>query len=319
MRLLRLVPNNTHIGFMRWRKLAFAWTLFVVLGSLASMWLTGLNLGLDFVGGILIEVRSASTIDLVKLRAQLGSLGLGETSLQVFGGGMDLMIRVQTAANGGSQEQAVAAIASVMHPDFEILRTEFLGPQVGQEFLRSGILATLLAIMLIGIYVWVRFDWQFGLSAVVTMLHDVIATFGLLSLFRLEFNLIIVAAILTIAGYSINDTVVLFDRVRENLRRFKTMPITALIDLSVNQCLARTVMTCCTTLLAVLALLVFGGPVLRDFSLALAWGLLVGTYSSVFISSALLLHLPSLRQARDREDENPVGPPSATRSPTGGI
>jgi preprotein translocase SecF subunit len=170
--------------------------------------------------------------------------------------------------------------------------------------LRDGLLAAVMAVLLIGAYVWFRFEWQFGLAAIITTFHDVIAIFGLFAVFQLEFNLTILAALLTIAGYSINDTVVVFDRVRENLRIYKSKPLEPLIELSVNQTLRRTIMTSGTTMFAVLALLFFGGPVLRNFSLALVWGLVIGTYSSIFVASALLLHLPSPRPA-----EKPVSPP----------
>jgi preprotein translocase SecF subunit len=298
VRPLRLFPDETRFRFMRWRKTAFLFTLLLTLASLASLWGQGLNLGVDYAGGLLIEARAEAAFDLAVLRGRIGELGLGEVTLQAFGGGKDLLIRLQEPPGGpAAQDRAIAAVKSLLQPGFEIRRTEAIGPQVSSELLRDGLLAALLAVLLIGVYVWFRFEWQFGLAAVLTTFHDVIATFGLFALFQLEFNLTILAALLTIAGYSINDTVVVFDRVRENLRQYKAMPMAALIDLSVNQTLRRTLLTSGTTLLAVLALLIFGGPVLRNFSLALVWGLVVGTYSSVFVASALLLHLPSLRRA----------------------
>ncbi|MGF1629406.1 MAG: protein translocase subunit SecF [Kiloniellaceae bacterium] len=298
MRLLRLFPDDTRFRFMRWRKTAFLFTLLVTLASLAALWAQGLNLGVDYAGGLLIEARAQEAFDLAVLRGRIGALGLGEVTLQAFGGGQDLLIRLQDPPGGpAAQDQAIAAVKALLQPGFEIRRTEAIGPQVSGELLRDGMMAAGLAVLLIGVYVWFRFEWQFGLAAVLTTFHDVIATFGLFALFQLEFNLTILAALLTIAGYSINDTVVVFDRVRENLRQYKAMPMAELIDLSVNQTLRRTLLTSGTTLLAVLALLIFGGPVLRNFSLALVWGLVVGTYSSVFIASALLLHLPPLRRA----------------------
>jgi preprotein translocase subunit SecF len=228
----------------------------------------------------------------------LATLNLGDVVLQSFGGGQDLLIRFQEQPGGPeAQQSALDALKALLGPAFQIRRSEYIGPQVSQELLERGLLAALLAVVLIGIYVWFRFEWQFGLAAVLTTFHDVIATFGLFSVFQLEFNLTILAALLTIAGYSINDTVVVFDRIRENLRPHKRLPLTDLIDRSVNQTLSRTLMTSVTTLLAVLALLLFGGPALRNFSLALVWGLVIGTYSSVFVAAALLLHLPSLRRS----------------------
>jgi preprotein translocase subunit SecF len=313
MRALRLVPDHTRFPFMRWRKVAFGATLLLTLASLAALSLVGLDLGLDFVGGLLVEARSDAPVDLAALRADLGDLHLGDTALQTFGDEHDVLIRVQEQPGGAAaQAQAIGAIKSVLAPGYEIRRTEFIGPQVSHELLRNGLLAALLSILLIGVYVWFRFEWQFGLSAVITTFHDVLATFGLFSLFHLEFNLTVVAAMLTIAGYSINDTVVVFDRIRENLRKYKSMGLPELIDLSLNQTLSRTLMTSVTTLIAVGALLVFGGPVLRNFSIALAWGVLVGTYSSIFVASALLLHLPSVRPAEGAapsSQASPAAPP----------
>ena len=311
MRRLRLVPDDTRLGFMKRRRAAFAFTLLLTLASLLALWFLGLNLGVDYAGGLLIEARSLAPFDLAALRGQLDALNLGDVTLQAFSGGQDLLIRFQEQPGGpAGQEHAIAAVKSLLTPGFEIRRTEAIGPQVSRELLQDGLLAALLAVLLIGVYVWLRFEWQFGLAAVLTTFHDVIATFGLFAVFQLEFNLTILAALLTIAGYSINDTVVVFDRIRENLRAYKAMPMAELIDLSVNQTLRRTLLTSGTTLLAVLALLIFGGPVLRNFSLALVWGLVVGTYSSVFVASALLLYLPSLR--RVEHQGGPAGAPAAS-------
>lgn len=302
MRPLRLIPDDTRLRFMRWRKVAFLFTLLLTIGSLGALWFQGLNLGVDYAGGLLIEARARDGVDLAGLRARLGALGLGDVTLQSLGGGQDVLIRLQQPEGGPqAQQSAMAAVTAVLQPGFEIRRTEAIGPQVSAELLRDAVIASLLAVVLIGIYVWLRFEWQFGLAAVLTTFHDVIATFGLFAIFQLEFNLTILAALLTIAGYSINDTVVVFDRVRENLRGYKSLPMEELIDRSVNQTLRRTLLTSGTTLLAVMALLIFGGPVLRNFSLALTWGLFVGTWSSIFVASSLLLHLPPLRRA------DPVG------------
>ncbi len=293
---------------MRWRRCAFLFTLLLTLASLGALWSQGLNLGVDYAGGLLVEARARDGFDLTELRSRLGGLGLGEVTLQAIGGpagggSQDLLVRLQQPPGGPeAQQHAIAAVTGALQPGFEIRRTEAIGPQVSAELLRDAVFASLLAVVLIGIYVWLRFEWQFGLSAVLTTFHDVIATFGFFAIFQLEFNLTILAALLTIAGYSINDTVVVFDRVRENLRSYKSLPMEELIDRSVNQTLRRTLLTSGTTMLAVMALLVFGGPVLRNFSLALAWGLVIGTYSSVFVASSLLLYLPSLRRA-DAEAE----------------
>jgi len=296
MRLLRLVPDDTRFDFMRWRGLAFAFTLVLTLVSVALLAMGGLKLGLDFEGGLLVEARSAEPIRIGELRDRLARSGLPELALQSFGDDRDILIRVLLAPGDTvDSKHTVTAITSVLGPSFEIRRSEFIGPQVSHELLVDGITAASLAVALIAVYVWFRFEWQFGLAALITTMHDVVATLGLFLVLRLQFDLTAVAAMLTIAGYSINDTVVVFDRVRENLRRYKKMDLATLINLSVNQMLARTLMTSGTTMLAVMSLLLFGGPVLRNFSAALAWGIAVGTYSSIFVASALLLYFPSVR------------------------
>ncbi len=296
MRPLRFVPDDTRLDFMRWRRAALAFTLVITFVSITLLAAGGLRLGLDFQGGLLVEARSAQPIDAGALRDRLARNGLPELSLQSFGGDRDVLIRVHLApGEPADPKRTVTAITSVLGPAFEIRRSEFIGPQVSRELLVDGITAASLAVALIGVYVWFRFEWQFGLAALVTTLHDVIATLGLFLVLRLPFDLTSIAALLTIAGYSINDTVVVFDRVRENLRRYKKMELAALINLSVNQTLARTLLTSGTTMLAVMSLLLFGGPVLRGFSAALAWGIAIGTYSSIFVASALLLAFPSVR------------------------
>lgn len=301
---------------MRWRRAAFAVSAAGVLATVLLLAISGLNLGLDFTGGILIEARAKQPIELASLRQRLDTLALGDIGLQTYGRPTDVLVRVQDASNAPAvQERIIAAVASVLPAGSEIRRTEVIGPQVSAELLRNGIVGASLAVLLIGVYVWFRFEWQFGLCAVITTFHDVLATVGLFALLRLEFNLPLVAALLTIAGYSINDTVVIFDRIRENLRRYKTMPFDQLIDLSINQTLSRTVLTSATTLIAVLSLLLFGGPVLRGFALALTWGIVVGTVSTIFVAAPLVLYLKpsdawrqSLGEASDAEPTDPTTP-----------
>ncbi len=296
MRLLRLVPDDTRLDFMRWRRAAFAFTAVITLVSIGLLVAGGLRLGLDFQGGLLVEARSAAPVDIGELRGRLARNGLPELSLQSIGGDRDILIRVHLATGDTvDPKRTVTAITSALGPSFEIRRSEFIGPQVSHELLVDGATAASLAVALIAVYVWFRFEWQFGLAALITTLHDVIATLGLFLVLRLPFDLTSVAALLTIAGYSINDTVVVFDRVRENLRRYKKMELAALVNLSVNQTLARTLLTSGTTMLAAMSLLLFGGPVLRGFSAALVWGIAIGTYSSIFVASALLLAFPSVR------------------------
>ncbi|MEE2934328.1 MAG: protein translocase subunit SecF [Pseudomonadota bacterium] len=290
---LRLVPDNTSIAFIEKRFVALIFSAVLIVGSLSLLGIKGLNLGIDFLGGILVEVKTDGPADVASLRNKISNLGLGEVSIQEFGAPDDVLIRVQRQKGGDAQQQeAVAIISEAIKAEvIEFRRTETVGPTVGAELKEAAILAVLMAIGAILLYVWFRFEWQFGLGAVIALSHDVLATIGLFSLLGLEFNLASVAALLTIAGYSINDTVVIYDRVRENMRRYKSMPLTNLFNKSINETLARTVMTSVTTLLALLALVLLGGEVIRGFSIALIFGVLIGTYSSVALAVPTLLYL----------------------------
>ena len=301
---LRLVPSNTAIEFIGFRRLAFALSLFLVIGSALSYITISLNFGIDFRGGILLEVRTADDqADLPAMRAELGALNLGEVSIQEFGGPRDVLIRVQRQE--GDEKQQLAAIETVkakLGDGYSYRRAEFVGPTVGAELIEAGIMAVLFALGSILVYIWFRFEWQFGMGAIVALMHDVITTIGLFALIGHEFNLATVAAILTIAGYSINDSVVVFDRVRENLRKYKKKPIAWVLNLSINDTLSRTVMTSVTTLLALLAIFFFGGAVLADFALAMIWGVCIGTYSSIFIAVPVLMYV-NLHRGGDTDDK----------------
>ncbi len=292
MRAFNLVPANTKIDFMSIRLFTFAFSALLVLASIGVFLVQGLNFGIDFKGGILIEARFDAPVDIASLRAKLARLDLGEVSLQEFGEPDDVLIRVQRQeGDEKAQIAAIEKVKAVLGEDVEYRRTEFVGPKVGAELIRSGILAVVLAIIGILVYIWFRFELQFGVGAIIALIHDVISTIGIYSLLQLEFNLATVAAVLTIAGYSINDTVVVYDRVRENLRKYKKMDLAALLNRSINETLSRTSMTSLTTILALLALYIFGGPVIRGFSFALIWGVVIGTYSSIFVAAPLLLYL----------------------------
>lgn len=300
---LRLVPDQTSIAFIEKRIIALIFSGLLVVGSLGLLGTKGLNLGIDFLGGILIEIKTDGPANVVGLRNKLSGLGLGEVSIQEFGAPDDVLIRVQRQEGGDTQQQeAVAIISQAIKADvIEFRRTETVGPTVGAELIEAAIMAVLMAIGAILLYVWFRFEWQFGLGAIIALTHDVLATIGLFSLLGLEFNLASVAALLTIAGYSINDTVVIYDRVRENMRKYKKMPLTELFNKSINETLARTVMTSITTLLALLALVLLGGEVIRGFSIALIFGVLVGTYSSVALAVPTLLYLRVKRDSGGEE------------------
>ena len=309
---LKLVPSDTSINFLKHRRIAFIFSLFLVASSIGLFVVKGLNLGIDFKGGILIEARNTTgPADISGLRADLGQLGLGDISLQEFGTPTDVLVRVQRQeGDEEAQIAAIAAISSTLGDSYDIRRTEFVGPTVGAELAEKGMLAVACALLAIMVYIWFRFEWQFSIAAILALAHDVLSTVGLFALTSFEFNLATVAAILTIAGYSINDTVVVFDRVRENLRRYKSYEIRDIINKSLNETLSRTVMTSFTTLLALLAITIFGGAVLRDFALAMIGGVLIGTYSSIFVAVGFL----SRFDIRHQEPDDGVDVPETERS-----
>lgn len=302
MKGLRLVPEETTLDFIGKRFLAFIASAILLIGSIILVITNGLNFGIDFTGGTVIEIRTPiQDPDLGELRAELNTLGLGAISIQEFGQPDDLLIRLpqqQTKDDdGAAQQAAIQTIRTALNTKYEqdgeidYRRIEFVGPQVGQELKRQGGLAVLFSLIGILAYVWFRFEWQFGVASIIALAHDAIATIGLFALTQMEFNLSTVAAVLMIAGYSINDTVVVFDRIRENLRKYKKKPLPELFNLSVNQMLSRTLMTSLTTLLALIALYVFGGAVIQGFIYALIFGIIIGTYSSVFVAAPVLLFM----------------------------
>ena len=256
MRPLRLIPPDTSFRFIAFRKRAYVVSILLILASAASLAMQSLNFGIDFVGGTLIEVRTKGPADISAMRQTLTALDRGEVGLQEFGQPTDVLIRIQQQPGGDAAQQAtVAAVKEALGDSVEeYRRVEVVGPKVGGELIEAGAISVALALLAIMAYIWFRFEWQFGVGAVLALAHDVITTVGIFSILQLEFNLSTVAAVLTIAGYSINDTVVVFDRVRENLRRYKTLPMTDLLNKSVNETLSRTVMTSVTTLLALLSL-----------------------------------------------------------------
>lgn len=298
MRGFAIIPSRPNVPFMSFRAVFLTLSAIAVVASIGLFLTRGLNYGIDFVGGILIEVRSTTgPADLADLRSRLGNLGLGDIQLQEFGAPEDVLIRIQKQDGGErAQARAVRLVQEELGSSYENRRTEFVGPKVSEELFWDGVYAVTSALIAIMLYIWLRFEWQFGLGAVIALFHDVVTTIGIFALLGLEFNLTTVAAILTIAGYSINDTVVVFDRVRENLRRYKQLPLPELLNRSINETLARTVITSVTTLLALMALYFLGGEVIRGFSFAMIWGVIVGTYSSVCLAVPLLLYF-DLRRA----------------------
>ena len=297
LRPFEIIPPNTNIDFVAKRWWAFSVTILLVLITLIALSVKGLNLGIDFKGGILIEAKAQQVVDMTALRTDLSTLNLGEVTLQQFGAPTDVLIRIQRQTGDESaQMTAIQSVRNKLGTAYEYRRVEVVGPTVGTELLHAGILATILAMIAISVYVGIRFEWQFGVAALIATFHDVLTTVGLYAVLQLDFNLTAVAALLTLAGYSINDTVVVFDRIRETLRRQKATDLRTIINASVNQTLSRTTMTAGTTLLALLPLVLMGGQTLINFSAALTWGILVGTYSSIYVASAFLLYMPPLRR-----------------------
>ena len=298
---IHLVPPNTRIDFMRWHRFTFILAVVMTLGSVALVAVKGLNFGIDFAGGILMEVRAPEAPDLADVRHRLDGLDLGEVSLQSFGDPNTVLIRLPQQEGGEqAQQTAISKVRGELGDNWEYRRTETVGPKVGSELIKNAIIAAALAMAGIFVYVWIRYAWQFGMNALVAMIHDVVTTVGLFSLLGLQFDLATVAAILTVAGYSVNDKVVVFDRIRFEMRRYKTMSMGDIINLSVNETLSRTTVTAGLTLISVIALFLFGGEVLRGFAIALIWGIAIGTYSSICIAAAGLLNL---RHSRIRGDD----------------
>jgi preprotein translocase subunit SecF len=296
---LRFIPETTNIDFVGWRYYAFAIDGLLVLISIVSIALHGFNLGIDFTGGALIEAKAAQTIDVGTLRTRIAGLNFGETQINSVGGGecntpkdSCVEIRIQPKADQ-SGNAIVQKVKSELGSGYKIRDSQVIGPKVSQELFTAGIIATLAAILLISIYVWFRFEWQYGIGALVATGHDVFVTAGLFSVLQMDFTLNTVAALLLLAGYSINDTVIVFDRIRENRRKYKRMGLSNLINLSTNQIATRTTLVSAATALSMIPLLFFGGPVLFNFSAAILFGILVGTFSSTYVAAALLLYLPA--------------------------
>lgn len=296
---IRFIPDDTKIRFMLWSRYGYFASGIACLVSILLFVFVGLNYGVDFKGGTVFVIRTEQTANLDELRSKVNSLGFGDAELQEFGtGGNEVLIRLPTIEGGEDVQRNVQAkVKEVLGAGVEYLSIDVVGPKVSGELAQWSIFAVLIAIIGILIYIWFRFEWQFAIATVMSLLHDVLLSIGFFILIRIEFNLQIIAALLTIVGYSLNDTVVVFDRVREYLRRYKQMPLADLIDFSVNSVLPRTLLTSVTTLLALVALYIFGGEVLKGFTLAMIWGVCVATYSSIFSAASLLALLGVNREA----------------------
>ena len=309
MKIFSWIIKDTSIDFLGFRKIAYALSAVLFAASIASVAVRGFNYGIDFSGGVLIEVKSKNgPVNVDKVRNELDSLNLDELNLQSFGDAQDeLMIRAQANnADEESQRVAIKQIKEMLENDFTFERIESVGPQVGDELKLSGILASVFAMLAISFYIWFRFEWKFAVGALVGLFHDLLITVGLVSIFHLDFSLTTIAAILTLAGYSVNDTVVTYDRVRENLQKYKKMPQYDLLNKSINDIFSRTILTGVTTFLASVALLVFGGDALRSFAFVITTGIIIGTFSSIFICVPVI-NMFDLRATPDEKDINPFG------------
>jgi len=316
---LKLVPTETNFDFFKRGYLTIGLSAVLAVLSVVAFLTMGLNYGIDFKGGSVIRTATPAPVDVSVYRDVLSGLELGDfTVTEIVDPGAELtdtarnavMVRIeQQSDNPETQNDIIAEVKSALSSEIEgvsFLQTDSVGAKVSGELVVAGIEAVVLAVLAVLFYIWLRFEWQFSLGAVAALVHDVILTIGVFAAFQIEFNLSIIAAILTIVGYSLNDTVVVFDRVRENLRRFKKKPLKELLNMSINETLSRTVMTSVTTLLALVALYVLGGDVIRGFTFAMIWGVIVGTYSSVFVASVILLRL-GVKRDWDKQDNGAAG------------
>ncbi len=319
MPLLRLAPENTKFGFMRFRRWSYPFSAVLSIVSVLMFVLVGMNFGIDFAGGTLMEVRAkAGDADLAQLRALGEETGLGHIEVQGFGNRTDATLRFGVQPGGDvAQEAAVKRVQAALDDRYDFRRVEVVGPRVSGELVQSGTIGVVVSIFAVLMYLWFRFEWQFAVGAVIATMHDLLLTVGFFSVTHLEFNTTSIAAILTIVGYSLNEAVIVLDRIREVMRKYKRISTAEMIDMSINAVLPRTIMTATTVFLALLALVLFGGEVIKSFSLAMMWGIFVGTYSSIFICSPILIYLGVRTENRP---EARAGTPGAggTRPAAGG-
>ena len=293
MSSIRWVKRDLKINFLSVRNIATFLSIALITLSLFFIIYQNLNFGIDFKGGTLIEIKKSSEKSLSDIRGDLSSLNLGDIQIQTFGSEDNILIRIEnlTSGQGNANLTPAKLITEKLGSGFEVQRTEIVGPKVSSELIQKGLLAIIIAVFLMLFYIWIRFEWQFSIGAVAALIHDIIITIGIFSFLKIEFNLSIIAALLTIIGYSMNDTVVVYDRIRENLRKYKQMELFDLINKSLNETMSRTLLTSATTLLALFSLYFLGGEVLKGFTFAMILGVFIGTYSSIFIASQIILYL----------------------------
>ena len=309
IKIFSWVTKDTNFDFMKTKKITFAVSTIMMVLSIICIAVKGFNFGIDFSGGILMEIKSPEVINVENLRNELGALDIDDLNLQAIGEeGNEIVIRAQAKDLDEKAQMAIInKIKETLGDKYEYRRIDLVGPQVGDELKTDGIIASVLAVLAITAYVWFRFEWQFALGTIIGLTHDIIVTCGLLSFFGLDFSLTTVAAVLTLAGYSVNDTVVTYDRIRENLQKFKKMNQTDLLNKSLNDILSRTFLTGLTTMFAALALLIWGGDTLRSFAFTIFWGVIVGTYSSIYVSTAFLTPFDLRATQEAQNNVNPFG------------
>lgn len=313
---LRIVPDDTKFDFIRFRRISFPISAALSILAIVLYFTHGLNFGIDFRGGTLLEIQNkAGPADIAKLRTQLGSLGLGDVQLQQFGGPADVLIRIAEQPGGDqAQQAAVQKVRATLGDGVDYRRVEVVGPRVSGELLAKGIIGLMMAIVGILIYLWFRFEWQFALGAMIANVHDIVLTLGFMSVTQIDFDLTSIAALLTILGYSLNDTVVIYDRIREMLRRYKKMPMPELLNASINSTLSRSIITHVTVTLALFALLLFGGKAIHSFTATMMFGVvLVGTYTSIFIAAPILIYLGVGANRHGDDDEDDEADKPATK------
>ena len=293
MTSIRWIKKGLKINFLKIKNIATILSVIAIISSLFFLAYKNLNFGIDFKGGTLIELKKDNDLTIAEIRSQLSGLNIGDIQIQTFGSDNIILIRIENSSNlvDNADMNTIEIIRSNLGDNITIQRTEIVGPKVSSELIQKGIIAIIIAVFLMLFYIWIRFEWQFSIGAVTALIHDVIITMGIFSFMQIEFNLSIIAALLTIIGYSMNDTVVVYDRIRENLRKYKQLDIYDLINQSLNETMSRTLLTSVTTLLALFSLYFLGGEVLRGFTLAMIIGVFIGTYSSIFIASQMILYL----------------------------
>lgn len=293
MKLLRLIPDNTRFGFMQFRSVSFPFSAIASIVAVLAFAIFGMNVGIDFKGGTVVEIQARSgNADITAIRETAHKLNLGDVEIQEFGTPRDVLVRVGLQPGGDkAQAEVVVKLRGAFEEKYEFRKVEVVGPRVSEELVQNGTIGVLLAILMVLVYLWFRYEWQFAVGAVIATMHDLVLTIGFYAVTQLQFDQTSIAAILTIIGYSLNDTVVVYDRVRELLRKYKKIKLFELLDLSMNSTLSRTVITSITTMLSLIALAILGGEAIRGFCLAMLFGVVIGTYSSIFVAAPILIYL----------------------------